>query len=908
MTMDRELFLRIRASFHNDVTPGVQKAEGAMDGLAAKAKSIGMVIAAAFTVREIARMGMEVVRLGVTLNGAAQKVGIMKSEMLAWKYAGEQSGLEFEQLTLGMRMLNRAMAENLVGGGEAGKAMKVLGVATEDAGHRFRLTDAVLLDMADAFARMADGPKKTALSMKIFGESGAQMIPFMNKGAAGIRAMMEEARALGLSMGGATVEKMAEFNRNLAKIDAIAMGFKITVAEQLVPVLNDMIDDFTAWYRVNGDLIRQDLATMIRALAESFRDLSSSAGATLSALATVIWALAKAVTVLVSILNQFLYLGQGLVKIVIDISGAFLWLTQKIVGTNTVLGQFLQGGIQSLWKWSTQVDQAMTKTEGRLLSLSKSFLETSKTIREAFGDMEMASAHAPRPGDGGGNGPSDAELEKEKQAQLAVRQIILEAQRSRMTEEEARYSAFQEKLRAIDAAETSNHALKERAKAAVTNAFLAAEWAARKEFYKAGKKLLEADTRAHADEEKKIADERAGRMLEGIRQYHAYMGQVEMENASSTDKIIIEYERDVEGFRKALNQKAITQKMFDALELAASGAKDKKLAQMAAETEARREIIRIEADARRKLGPLQAERDYQARINPWFDPAELDRQIEQIQYQLEMARLEVQIRMAITAKDESGLDQLLADREARMEEHARIMGEKVSLIEKAMKFMEARASLKSFGNIVKDTFGQVESAFKSSIAAALMGQQSFGEAMKQMTAQILANLAAEAVVQAIYATALGFLRLAQWDFAAAGNAFTSAAIWAMVAAAAGAGAMAMSAGGSGASGSGGSSGGERSTAAAGPREYSDKDLAKILSGGGTRETNAVTRIEERLDQIAAAPVTLISKTEYHVSAIDAQGTAKFLRKVAPQAAAEHARQLSRSPGLARRTGVLVSGS
>ena len=43
-------------------------------------------------------------------------------------------------------------------------------------------TEAVLLQVADVFANLEDGAVKTALAVKLFGKSGMDMIPFLNRG------------------------------------------------------------------------------------------------------------------------------------------------------------------------------------------------------------------------------------------------------------------------------------------------------------------------------------------------------------------------------------------------------------------------------------------------------------------------------------------------------------------------------------------------------------------------------------------------------------------------------------------------------------------------------------------------------------------------------------------------------
>jgi hypothetical protein len=88
-------------------------------------------------------------------------------------------------------------------------------------------------------------------------------------------------------------------------------------------------------------------------------------------------------------------------------------------------------------------------------------------------------------------------------------------------------------------------------------------------------------------------------------------------------------------------------------------------------------------------------------------------------------------------------------------------------------FQAAAASLDDFRNLSLNALNAFEQAMGSSMAMA--------SALKAT----LASLSAEAYVQAIKATALGFLRLAEYDFPAAAQAFESAGLWAAVGTAAG---------------------------------------------------------------------------------------------------------------------------
>jgi tape measure domain-containing protein len=81
-------------------------------------------------------------------------------------------------------------------------------------------------------------------------------------------------------------------------------------------------------------------------------------------------------------------------------------------------------------------------------------------------------------------------------------------------------------------------------------------------------------------------------------------------------------------------------------------------------------------------------------------------------------------------------------------------------------------------NAMQNMAGAIGGAIES---WALYGD-SIGKALRKALAAELAHIAGVATVKALYATALGFLRLAELDFVGAGNAFLSAGLWAALAA------------------------------------------------------------------------------------------------------------------------------
>lgn len=93
-----------------------------------------------------------------------------------------------------------------------------------------------------------------------------------------------------------------------------------------------------------------------------------------------------------------------------------------------------------------------------------------------------------------------------------------------------------------------------------------------------------------------------------------------------------------------------------------------------------------------------------------------------------------------------------------------------------------QVAMESLRYMGRQAFAELAQGMGQNIANAFIYEKSIGQAMRQAVASTLESIAAEAATWTIYATALGFLRLAQHDPAGAGAAFTSAAIWGSVAA------------------------------------------------------------------------------------------------------------------------------
>jgi hypothetical protein len=75
-------------------------------------------------------------------------------------------------------------------------AFKPLGISAKDSSGARKTQNDILLAIADSFSSFRDGTTKTALAVAIFGRAGADLIPLLDQGAAGIKKLEDATKAL----------------------------------------------------------------------------------------------------------------------------------------------------------------------------------------------------------------------------------------------------------------------------------------------------------------------------------------------------------------------------------------------------------------------------------------------------------------------------------------------------------------------------------------------------------------------------------------------------------------------------------------------------------------------------------------------------------------------------------------
>lgn len=212
-------------------------------------KKMGKVGAVAFTAISAAIAGMAVksINLADKIGKLSQSTGVSTETLSRLRFAADLSGVSLDAVAKSTGRLQRAMFDASMGLKAPQDAFDELGVTATDSSGKLKDTEAVMLEIADKFSMMEDGAKKAALAQVVFGKAGVAMIPFLNQGAKGIKAMTDEADALGLTMSGKLTAAAEQTNDNLTRMKAAMEGAFLRVMAQAMPHIVEFTKAMVVW-------------------------------------------------------------------------------------------------------------------------------------------------------------------------------------------------------------------------------------------------------------------------------------------------------------------------------------------------------------------------------------------------------------------------------------------------------------------------------------------------------------------------------------------------------------------------------------------------------------------------------------------------------------------------------------
>lgn len=198
-------------------------------------------IAAGFSVAKLVQSS-EKAFMGLALQTAAlQRVaGGTKTEVSGLVGAMQLSGVSVDKVSPSLIIFSKNLGKASRDTTKTAELTKLMGVDFKDAAGNVKPMAQILPGLSDTFKKMPDGAQKTALATQLFGRSGAQLLPFLNKGSAGIADLTKQATKMGLVLDDVSGRIFAQARTSTRNYQAATQGLLVQLGQSLVPVLTSV--------------------------------------------------------------------------------------------------------------------------------------------------------------------------------------------------------------------------------------------------------------------------------------------------------------------------------------------------------------------------------------------------------------------------------------------------------------------------------------------------------------------------------------------------------------------------------------------------------------------------------------------------------------------------------------------
>jgi hypothetical protein len=176
-----------------------------------------------------------VVAKGDQLNTLATRMGTSVENLSQLQFAAKATSIPFQELTGAIDVFSKNLVQASEGSGRARQAFADLGI---DAGKLAKLPLAEQLDIiANKIAAMPGPTQQTAAAMRIFGAAGAEILPMLRDGAAGLQRFREESDDLGATMSGSMAEGLEKAHQAIDRASQSWEGFKTQLVADMAPAI-----------------------------------------------------------------------------------------------------------------------------------------------------------------------------------------------------------------------------------------------------------------------------------------------------------------------------------------------------------------------------------------------------------------------------------------------------------------------------------------------------------------------------------------------------------------------------------------------------------------------------------------------------------------------------------------------
>jgi hypothetical protein len=281
---------------------------------------------------------------GGELSDVAASIGFTAERLQELRYGAKQTGVESQELDRSMQLLSRNIGKAFKDGkGPVFDLLEGLKVRLRDTNGEFRTAEDMLPEIADGLAGITNPTLRASAAAELFGRSGVKLLPLLNGGSKGLQELAARARELGIVISNEAVGQADEFGDKFDDMKSALTGVRNVVGTALMPVLTDLIEQFTGFITRNQGKIQKwaeefakDLPGNIKRVRDFCTELATKVQPLIDGFKVVTDILGPANTVLLAVAGG---IGLFLIPAIAACVSAFVKL--KVALLTTPLGWFL---------------------------------------------------------------------------------------------------------------------------------------------------------------------------------------------------------------------------------------------------------------------------------------------------------------------------------------------------------------------------------------------------------------------------------------------------------------------------------------------------------------------------------------------------------------------------------------
>jgi len=218
-------------------------------------KLLGLIGAIGGTVVGLGKIVSATSLSGDTFQKMSLRTGVLAEDLSTLAFAAERSGTDFTVLEKGLQRMTRNALEASEGVGEASESFDRLGVQAVGADGQLRPSMELMLELSDALKGLSSDSEKAAQAQRLFGRSGADLLPLLKEGSAGIGRLQARARELGLEFSTQQANEAADYRDALLDLGSAWTGMARGLGTELIPKMTVLVKGLTMGSQAAGAFV-----------------------------------------------------------------------------------------------------------------------------------------------------------------------------------------------------------------------------------------------------------------------------------------------------------------------------------------------------------------------------------------------------------------------------------------------------------------------------------------------------------------------------------------------------------------------------------------------------------------------------------------------------------------------------